>query len=218
MYTCLPSTAVSGNMNAAYSTAPSTAPASTLGAAFKHDDRREYTGGTLLRAWPVEHQQSVDLVENAQNSKTGTIPRSHTEKSFHSVLKKLDWLWHIRRLPWFRSGGCAADSQRSYRCRRSGRPCAVGRELSAAGKPPLLCLRAVRGGSVRTGHCGLELAGLSCSKCNRTSWNVQPTGFSQGYQGGAHIVRGWDSPLPDSARSGQHPTSIHLPNPVSAVW
>lgn len=81
MYPRLPSTTMSDNMTAAYPTASSAAPPSTLSGAFEHDDRRRYTGGTLQRARPAERQISVDRMDTEQDSKTEDGDRTPTKKS-----------------------------------------------------------------------------------------------------------------------------------------
>ena len=82
MYPRLPAATVSDGMAAGYATATSTAPPSTLGGIFDHDDRRRYTGGSLQRARPEErrHSDEMDITHSgertplAKDSKSATPP------------------------------------------------------------------------------------------------------------------------------------------------
>lgn len=69
MYPRLPSATMADSMAAGYPTASSTAPPSTLGGIFDHDDRRRYTGGTLQRARPETRQLSeeMDLTQDSKD-------------------------------------------------------------------------------------------------------------------------------------------------------
>ena len=61
MYPRLPSATVADGMAPGYATATSTAPPSTLGGIFDHDDRRRYTGGSLQRARPETRRHSDEM-------------------------------------------------------------------------------------------------------------------------------------------------------------
>lgn len=77
MYPRLPSTTVSDNMTAGYPTASSAAPPSTLSGAFDQDGRRRYTGGTLQRARPAEHQldeNRMDISHDGERTPTKEHP------------------------------------------------------------------------------------------------------------------------------------------------
>lgn len=71
MYPRLPSTTVSDSMTAGYPTASSAGPPSTLSGVFDHDDRRRYTGGTLQRARPAEHEVDEHRMDTSHDGKTG---------------------------------------------------------------------------------------------------------------------------------------------------
>lgn len=69
MYPRLPSATMPDSMTAGYPTASSAAPPSTLSGAFDHDGRRRYTGGTLQRARPAEHQLDESRMDVSPDGK-----------------------------------------------------------------------------------------------------------------------------------------------------
>lgn len=98
MYPRLPAATVSDGMAAGYATATSTAPPSTLGGIFDHDDRRRYTGGTLQRARPLERRQSDEMdisqsvdgertpIAKEQASKSALFSSSLIDPALHSAM------------------------------------------------------------------------------------------------------------------------------------